>query len=234
MKSFGINAENHISIYEGAATRPYEIIFTTDEELALVAEELPTSRLVEIWNNLPGVVPVKKFKDRKTAIARIWNALQNADTPVEVPAEVAPEATTTEQPDAAQEPETADQPEPTPELGTELEAAPEQDATVAPETPQTPLVAPAETESTEKATRAKKAPKTPRSASGAREGSKTETVLALLKREGGVTLQELMRATGWQAHSVRGFLSGTIGKKLGLAVVSAKQEDGTRVYSLSH
>ena len=232
MKSFGINAENHISIYEGAATRPHEIIFATDEQLALVAEELPTSRLVEIWNNLPEVVPVKKFKDRKTAIARIWNALQNVDVSVQVTAEVAPEATTTEQPDAAQEPETAEQPEPTPELATEPETAPERDEPVAPETPQTPDVAPAGTELAKKANRAKKASKTPRSASSTREGSKTETVLALLKREGGVSLQELMTTTGWQAHSVRGFLSGTIGKKMGLAVISAKREDGTRAYSI--
>ena len=54
-----------------------------------------------------------------------------------------------------------------------------------------------------------------------------------LKREGGVSLPELMAATGWQAHSVRGFLSGAVGKKMGLAVVSTKQEDGTRVYSLA-
>ena len=38
--------------------------------------------------------------------------------------------------------------------------------------------------------------------------------------------------TGWQAHSVRGFISGTLGKKLGLAVESAKGEDGERTYSV--
>jgi hypothetical protein len=41
-----------------------------------------------------------------------------------------------------------------------------------------------------------------------------------------------MKATGWQPHSVRGFLSGTVGKKMGLAVSSAKGEDGERAYSV--
>ena len=42
-----------------------------------------------------------------------------------------------------------------------------------------------------------------------------------------------MEATSWQAHSVRGFVSGTLGKKMGLTVKSEKREDGTRVYSLA-
>lgn len=66
----------------------------------------------------------------------------------------------------------------------------------------------------------------------ARKGSKTAKVLALLQRENGASLPELIRATGWQPHSVRGFLSGTVGKKLRLSVASAKDPDGTRRYSL--
>jgi len=45
-------------------------------------------------------------------------------------------------------------------------------------------------------------------------------------------LVDSMKATGWQAHSVRGFLSGTVGKKMGLAVTSTKAEDGERSYSV--
>ena len=66
----------------------------------------------------------------------------------------------------------------------------------------------------------------------ARDGSKAAKVLDLLKRPEGATLAELMKATGWQAHSVRGFLSGTVSKKLGLAVTSTKAEDGERTYSV--
>ena len=93
-------------------------------------------------------------------------------------------------------------------------------------------VAPKKGKSGKKATPAKKAPKPAKKAEGARDGSKAAKVLELLKQDGGVTLKALMKATGWQAHSVRGFLSGTVGKKLGLAVTSAKGEDGERSYSI--
>ena len=66
----------------------------------------------------------------------------------------------------------------------------------------------------------------------ARQNTKTAIVLDLLKRPGGATARELMEATGWQPHSVRGFLSGTIRKKMGLVLVSTKAEDGDRTYSV--
>jgi hypothetical protein len=59
----------------------------------------------------------------------------------------------------------------------------------------------------------------------ARPGSKTSTILGLLKRPGGATLKEIMKVTQWQAHSVRGFLSGTVGKKLGAPLESFKKGD---------
>jgi len=93
-------------------------------------------------------------------------------------------------------------------------------------------VAPKTGKSGKKATPAKKAPKGAKKEKAARAGSKTDHVLELLKRPGGVTAKELMHATGWQPHSVRGFLSGTIGKKMGLTVTSTKSEDGERTYSV--
>jgi len=93
-------------------------------------------------------------------------------------------------------------------------------------------VAPKKGKSVKNARPAKKVPKGAKKAKSAREDSKTNKVLDLLKRPGGVTAQELMKATGWQPHSVRGFLSGTVGKKMGLTVTSTKSEDGERSYSV--
>ena len=97
-------------------------------------------------------------------------------------------------------------------------------------------VAPAKRKAGKKATPGKKAPKGRTKAKAAkpeaRDGSKTAKILELLKQPGGVTGKELMKATGWQPHSVRGFLSGTVGKKMGLTVTSTKGEDGERSYSV--
>ena len=65
-----------------------------------------------------------------------------------------------------------------------------------------------------------------------RTESKGAKILALIRRPKGATLAELAKLTGWQNHSIRGFLSGAVGKKLGLTVESAKREDGERVYSI--
>ncbi len=54
--------------------------FRTEAGLAKLAATWPVQRLVDIWNNLPGVTPVKKFKDRATAVARIWKVIENMET----------------------------------------------------------------------------------------------------------------------------------------------------------
>jgi hypothetical protein len=80
----------------------------------------------------------------------------------------------------------------------------------------------------------KNAPKAPRTKEDGtlRPESKGAKVLELISRTKGAGLAELMKATGWQAHSVRGFISGTLGTKMGLKVASAKREDRERVYSI--
>jgi hypothetical protein len=75
-------------------------------------------------------------------------------------------------------------------------------------------------------------PKKTKPAIHVREGSKKAEIIELLRRRTGVTLQELMTATGWQAHSVRGFLSAAVGKQMGLHLDSSKREDGQRVYRI--
>jgi len=61
---------------------------------------------------------------------------------------------------------------------------------------------------------------------------KGATIIELLRRKEGATLAELSKATSWQPHSVRGFLSAQVGKKLGLKLESTKREDGPRVYQI--
>jgi Protein of unknown function (DUF3489) len=71
----------------------------------------------------------------------------------------------------------------------------------------------------------------PKAAAAPRANTKTAKVIALLRAKNGATLKAIMRVTGWQAHSVRGFISGQLGKKMGLRVRSLER-DGERVYLL--
>ena len=58
-------------------------------------------------------------------------------------------------------------------------------------------------------------------------------MLDLLRRKGGATLAEIAKATDWQNHSIRGFISGTLGKKMGLTVEASKNDAGERTYRLA-
>jgi hypothetical protein len=82
-----------------------------------------------------------------------------------------------------------------------------------------------------KAPRAKKAKpateqKTPR------EGTAKAKVVTLMRRKGGVTLEEIMKATGWLPHTIRGFVS-LLRSKSGLPIESTRREDGARVYTIA-
>jgi hypothetical protein len=72
----------------------------------------------------------------------------------------------------------------------------------------------------------------PKEASAPRPESKGAKILQLISRPKGATLAEIMKATAWQADSVRGFLS-TAAKKSGLQIESAKNEVGDRMYSIA-
>jgi Protein of unknown function (DUF3489) len=218
MKAYTIeNESNNITLYatrQEAELAPGAELFTSVDEFEELAANWPTSRLIEIWNGLPGVTPVNKFKDRKTALTRIWNAIQSfseeAQTYVEP--QIAEETLTISE-EAVPEPADSGQQADTGELA--------------------PVIAPVEDVLAKKATRSKKAHTGEPRAKTTRDGSKTATVVELMKREGGVTLKAIMEATNWQAHSVRGFISGTLTKKLGLSVISTKGENGERTYTIA-
>jgi outer membrane biosynthesis protein TonB len=189
--TFTINPENTISaranLKQAEAVEGAEH-FRNEASLAKLAGNWPTARLVEIWNTLPGVSPVKKFKDRPTGVARIWKAIQDLELASATEPEAAPEE---EAPvvEVATVPEVTAEPEPT---QPEPEPTPDEPATTAQETPQSPDVAPEESPATKKGSRAKKTPKMAQNATAPREGRKTTKVLELMKREGGVTLKQIM------------------------------------------
>jgi hypothetical protein len=197
MRLFAIDTDNAITAFPAAEQIPEgQEHFATEKELAKLAANWPTDRLIQIWNGFAGVAgfggdlkPVKKFTNRKSAVARIWKAIQGLDG-------AAPETAT-----AAQETATP--------------------------APKAPKGAPKKAKATKPPAKAKDV------APEAREGSKKSIVLDLLRRKGGATLAEIAKATDWQNHSIRGFISGTLGKKMGLTVESSKNDAGDRVYRLS-
>jgi len=62
--------------------------------------------------------------------------------------------------------------------------------------------------------------------------SKQATLIKLLERPSGASIDEMTRATGWQRHSIRGMMSGVLKKRLGLSIASAKEERG-RIYRIA-
>ncbi len=65
-----------------------------------------------------------------------------------------------------------------------------------------------------------------------RLGTKQALLIAMLRRPEGATMEEIIAATQWQAHTARGAMSGALGKKLGLVVISAKEASKGRVYRI--
>ena len=65
-----------------------------------------------------------------------------------------------------------------------------------------------------------------------RNGTKQARLIEMLRAEGGATIEEIVVATGWQSHTIRGAMSGALKKKLGLEVTSEKTEERGRVYRI--
>jgi Protein of unknown function (DUF3489) len=195
MTTYTIDTENTIIAFNSPKDAEKSIAggaqpFTTQTQFEKLTAEWPISRFAESWNSFAAVAgfgaelrPVKKFTDRKTAIKRIWTAIQKLDSG-------SPEPATTE---------------------------------TAPVAPRAAKGAP-KRPNTAKGTRGKAVEPT------AREGSKRAIIMGMLVK--GATLSDLMAATGWQAHSVRGFLS-TVAKKQGITIESTRNKDGQRFYKIS-
>ena len=178
-------------------------VFATEKQLGKLVADWPMAKLVELWNSFAGVTPfddlkpVKKFTDRAAAVWRIWRAAQRLGRICQ--------------------PLTDNSSEPSIQiLG--MQAAPTPD--VAPATEGGPTTAPEPEKSHVARTSANGGQLTKR------EGSKKAVVIEMLRRVGGASLQEIMTATGWQAHSVRGMISGTIVKKLHMNVESFEGDAG--------
>src|SRR5713101_4345342 len=87
MKTYTIDRENSITAFASKQEAGEGDSFSSQQELASLVAEWPADRLMEIWNGIPGVTPVKKFANQKSAVSRIWRAIQSLDSGS--PAEVA-------------------------------------------------------------------------------------------------------------------------------------------------
>jgi hypothetical protein len=203
MTTYTIDTENSITAFATKQKAGEGESFSNQQELASLVAEWPAERLVEVWNGIPGLTPVKKFKDQKAAVSKIWKAIQSLD------GGGAKEAATT---------------------ATAASKRAYKGKAAAKQGKKTTSVAKANPARVGKG----KPGRAGRIAiaTSARDGSKKAEVLGLLQRKGGATLAQIMKATGWQAHSVRGFISGALGKKMGLTVDSVRRENGERVYSI--
>src|SRR6266571_2710399 len=79
MTIFTIDSENNIAAHGSASEVTDKACeqFTSEKELAQLAAVWPGSRLVDIWNRIPGLTPVKRFTNRTVAAARIWRAVES-------------------------------------------------------------------------------------------------------------------------------------------------------------
>jgi DNA-binding MarR family transcriptional regulator len=124
-------------------------------------------------------------------------------------------------------------------IGVETEAGPETE-TVAKEEPATRTATVAGTAPVEPAPTRRGRPRTaaPTGADTApapktRDGTKQARVIAMLRRREGATIDQIVEATAWRPHTVRGFFAGALKRKLGLEVTSEKVDGGERVYRIT-
>jgi Protein of unknown function (DUF3489) len=187
MTTFTINEQNEIvafgSAEEAAASvaTPFDS-FGSQQEFGELAASWPPERLVAIWNSLPSVVPVAKFRDGKIAAKRIWGRIESVEpqSKPEHAGKVPTQRKAKRSAPAAQ--------------GALAKARSGKKAILAKRSP-----------------KGQKAAKV-RESSSPRAGTKTAQVVAMLQRKGGAILAEIMAKMGWQKHTVRGFMAGAMKK----------------------
>ena len=206
MRLFAIDADNTITTFPAAEQVPEgQERFSSENELAAAASLWPRDRLVQIWNSFAGVAgfgaDLKPVKKFTDRTVAVARIWKAIQK-----LNSAAETPATTAPESAQTPAKAEKP--------------------AKRARKAAKVAPAKT----KASKTTKPAKRATEAATPREGSKKEIVISMMSRKAGATLDEIMAETGWARHTVRGFVSGTLGKKLGMKVDSTKNTDGQRTY----
>jgi hypothetical protein len=209
--TYSIDTENSVAVHpdkdaaikEAGATGA---AFATEAQLSEAAAQWPASRLIDTWNSFAGAPPFADLKEVKKFTDR--------------KTVVARIWTAAERLGKALEQEQHIVP-PAPVVKAAKAIAPAGAA------PTVPAQAPLKPKATKGATSANGAP-----APKQHDGTRKATVIALLERAGGATLEEIVAATSWQKHSVRGFIS-TLGSKHGYTVTSIRREtDQARVYAI--
>jgi hypothetical protein len=210
MPTYSIDTENNLAVHPDTEAAIQEAsatgaAFETEAQLSEATASWPTNRMVQVWNSFAGAPPFAELKDVKRFTDR-----KSAVTRIWNAAQRLGEALEEEMKIAEQD-----------ELRAASAAKPAKLArTAAPK-------APAKPKTNKGATGKDDAPAPKR-----REGTRKATVIALLERADGATLEEIMAATSWQKHSVRGFIS-TLGSKHGYTIVSTRREsDKARVYAI--
>jgi hypothetical protein len=179
MTTFTIDTDNNITAHatpEDAAattTTPFDT-FGSQQEFTELAKSWAAKRLLAIWNSLPGVQPIRKFKDHQAAASRIWERIQGLAAPV--PPQPAPAKPKAERPAKG-------------------------GARVAPGAPAKRKAAHKATSAKAAPTAKKTAPPL---VTAPRQTSKTAQVIAMLQRKNGATLSEIVKSMDWQKHTVRG------------------------------
>lgn len=251
---FVIDNDNDVTYREfGMGQAANAACFETLDGLDVQTSDWPLSRLAAIWNGFAGVVPfddlkpVRKFENRAKALARIWSAIQRLAPPVSTEELVTRAGRKYAQSGKFTDAQRAEIEGQFSKLAAsddeeemfEVPAPPQPPAPVASSAAPSDTTPMAKTKSkgakqgAKKAAAAKAAKPAPAEKAAPKAGTKQAEAIRLMERKGGVKLTELMERFEWQAHTVRGFVSAALGKKLGLAVESFKTDAGERVYRIA-